>query len=41
MILPPFLNFLVVGLHMQAVVTIRLYGYMDTNTINKGKEMKE
>jgi hypothetical protein len=32
MILPPFLNFLVVGLHMQAVVTIKLYGYMDTNT---------
>jgi hypothetical protein len=22
---------------MQAVVIIRLYGYMDTNTINKGK----
>jgi hypothetical protein len=23
--------------HMQAVVTIRLYGYIDMNTINKGK----
>ena len=22
---------------MKVVVTIRLYGYMDTNTINKGK----
>jgi len=22
---------------MEVVVTIRLYGYMDTNTINKGK----
>ena len=25
------------GRHMKVVVTIRLYGYMDTNTINKGK----
>ena len=24
----------------QVVVTIRLYGYMDTNTINKGKRDK-
>jgi len=25
---------------MQVVVTIRLFEYMDTNTLNKGKEMK-
>ena len=26
--------------HMPAVVTIRLYGYIDTYTINKGKRDK-
>ena len=25
--------------HMKVAVTIRLYGYMDTNTINKGKRV--
>jgi len=26
--------------HIQAVVTIRLYGYMDTNTTSKGKKRR-
>ena len=32
---PPFGNFLFT--YAQAVATRKLYGYMDTNTINKGK----
>jgi hypothetical protein len=28
------------GQHIAAVVVIQLYGYVDTNTLNKGKEKK-